>query len=65
MNEVEPLLQDIKVLEVATYIFGPGSAAILSDFGADVIKIEVPGHGDPLRHAHKAPPFMPLEFAYI
>jgi crotonobetainyl-CoA:carnitine CoA-transferase CaiB-like acyl-CoA transferase len=65
MDDVEPLLQDIKVLEVATYIFGPGSAAILSDFGADVIKIEVPGHGDPLRHAHKAPPFMPLEFAYI
>ncbi|OUS10367.1 hypothetical protein A9Q89_11105 [Gammaproteobacteria bacterium 53_120_T64] len=65
MDDVEPLLQGIKVLEIATYIFGPGSAAILSDFGADVIKIEAPGRGDPLRYAHMAPPFMPLEFGYI
>ena len=65
MDESEPLLKGIKVVEIATYIFGPGSAAILSDFGADVIKIEAPGRGDPLRYAHKAPPFMPLEFGYI
>ncbi|MEZ0123060.1 MAG: CaiB/BaiF CoA transferase family protein [Candidatus Reddybacter sp.] len=65
MDESEPLLKGIKVLEIATYIFGPGSAAILSDFGAEVIKVEAPGRGDPLRYAHKAPPFMPLEFDYI
>ncbi|RLA43146.1 MAG: CoA transferase [Gammaproteobacteria bacterium] len=65
MNDLEPLFKGIKVLEIATYIFGPGSAAILSDFGADVIKIEAPGRGDPLRYAHKAPPFMPLDFSYI
>lgn len=61
----EPLFKGIKVLEIATYIFGPGSAAILADFGADVIKIEAPGRGDPLRYAHKAPPFMPHDFDYI
>jgi len=65
MDDLEPLLKGIKVLEIATYIFGPGSAAILADFGADVIKIEAPGRSDPLRYAHKAPPFMPLEFGYI
>ena len=65
MGQSEPLFKGLKVLEMATYIFGPDSAAILSDFGADVIKIEAPGHGDPLRYAHKAPPFMPLDFPYI
>lgn len=60
----EPLLKGIKVIEIATYIFGPASSVILSDFGAEVIKIEAPGRGDPLRYAHKSPPFMPHEFAY-
>ena len=64
MSEKPPVLSGIKVLEIATFIFGPACAVILSDFGADVIKVEAPGMGDPLRHAHKSPPFMPLEFAY-
>jgi crotonobetainyl-CoA:carnitine CoA-transferase CaiB-like acyl-CoA transferase len=34
---------------MATFIAGPGATTILSDFGADVIKIEVPGKGDPYR----------------
>lgn len=58
------LLSGIKVLEIATFVFGPGAGAILSDFGADVIKVESPGLGDPLRHAHKSPPFMKLDFDY-
>ncbi|MFP5414396.1 MAG: CaiB/BaiF CoA transferase family protein [Gammaproteobacteria bacterium] len=64
MTDSTPLLGGIKVLELATYVFGPGAAAILSDFGAEVIKVETPGRGDPLRHAHKSPPFMRLNFAY-
>lgn len=60
-----PLLDGIKVVEIATFVFGPGCTAIMSDFGADVIKIESPGIGDPMRHAHKSPPFMPLEFPYL
>ena len=64
MTDTTALLSGIKVLEIATFVFGPGAGAILSDFGADVIKVESPGLGDPLRHAHKAPPFMKLDFDY-
>jgi crotonobetainyl-CoA:carnitine CoA-transferase CaiB-like acyl-CoA transferase len=42
------LLNGLKVLEHATYIAAPGAGGILSDWGADVIKIEPPG-GDPIR----------------
>ncbi len=42
------LLEDITVIDAATYLAGPGSATILADFGADVIKIEPPG-GDGYR----------------
>jgi formyl-CoA transferase len=49
------LFSDLKVLDIATFIAGPGSTTILSDFGADVIKIEVPG-GDPYRNYFKEPP---------
>jgi len=64
MTTAIPLLHDLRVLEIATFVFGPGCSAILSDFGASVIKVESPGLGDPLRHAHKAPPFMRSEFDY-
>ena len=36
----------VKVLDVASFIAGPGAATVLSDFGADVIKVEPPGAGD-------------------
>jgi crotonobetainyl-CoA:carnitine CoA-transferase CaiB-like acyl-CoA transferase len=39
------LFSGLKVLDMATFIAGPGATTILSDFGADVIKIEVPGKG--------------------
>ncbi|MDA0703036.1 MAG: CoA transferase [Proteobacteria bacterium] len=42
-------LAGIRVLDAATYIAAPVAAAILSEFGAEVIKIEKPGIGDPLR----------------
>lgn len=44
------LFSDLKVLDVGTYIAGPVAATMLGDFGADVIKIERPGGGDPLRN---------------
>ena len=34
------LLEDLKVVEFATWVAGPGCAAILADWGADVIKVE-------------------------
>jgi formyl-CoA transferase len=42
-------LTGIKVLELGQLIAGPFAAKTLADFGADVIKVEAPGAGDPLR----------------
>ncbi|CAN0435792.1 unnamed protein product, partial [Scytosiphon promiscuus] len=42
------MLEGIKVVEYATYMAAPGAGSILSDWGADVVKIEPPG-GDPIR----------------
>lgn len=39
----------VRVLDIATFIAAPMAAAILGEFGADVIKIEQPGGGDPWR----------------
>jgi len=46
---VKPL-DDITVLDIATFIAGPFAATCLAEFGADVIKIEKPGIGDYLRN---------------
>lgn len=43
------MLEGIRVIEHATYMAAPGAGGILSDWGADVIKIEPPG-GDPIRN---------------
>ena len=42
-------LAGLKVVELGQLIAGPFAAKTLADFGADVIKIETPGSGDPLR----------------
>ena len=42
-------LAGIRVLDAATFVAGPFSASILSEFGAEVIKIENPSGGDPWR----------------
>ncbi|HUR89881.1 MAG TPA: CaiB/BaiF CoA-transferase family protein [Ramlibacter sp.] len=43
-------LAGLKVLELGQLIAGPFAAKTLGDFGADVIKVEPPAGGDPLRH---------------
>ena len=42
-------LADIKVLEMGTFITGPAASMQLADLGADVVKVERPGTGDPFR----------------
>jgi len=42
-------LEGIRVIDCGTYHAGPGAPAILGDLGAEVIKIEQPGVGDPIR----------------
>ena len=42
-------LAGLKVVELGQLIAGPFAAKTLADFGADIIKIEPPGAGDPLR----------------
>jgi crotonobetainyl-CoA:carnitine CoA-transferase CaiB-like acyl-CoA transferase len=43
------VLEGIKVLEQGTFITGPAAGMLLADLGAEVIKIEQPGSGDPFR----------------
>ncbi len=43
------VLDGVKVVEVAVYGYVPAAAAAMADWGADVIKIEHPEHGDPVR----------------
>jgi crotonobetainyl-CoA:carnitine CoA-transferase CaiB-like acyl-CoA transferase len=49
----------LKVVELASFIAAPAAATMLSDFGADVIKVEAPGMGDPQRLLSSVPPSPP------
>ncbi len=43
-------LTGIRVLDLGRFIAGPFCGALLADMGAEVIKVELPGHGDEIRH---------------
>ena len=43
------VLKGVRVLEQGTFITGPAAGMLLGDLGADVIKVEQPGSGDPFR----------------
>jgi len=45
----ERVFDGVRVIELAQYVFVPGAGAILADHGAEVIKIETTGDGDPYR----------------
>ncbi|MFO1085064.1 MAG: CoA transferase [Reyranellaceae bacterium] len=52
---VEGIFAGLRVIDCASWIAGPAAATILSDFGAEVIKLEPPGAGDPWRAAVPVP----------
>src|SRR5687768_12367235 len=49
------IFSGLRVIDCASWIAGPAAATILSDFGAEVIKIEPPGAGDPWRASSPVP----------
>ena len=56
-------LQDIRVLDLTRALAGPFCTLMLGDYGADVVKIELPGTGDDTRRW--GPPFIGEESAYF
>lgn len=49
MSENRGPLTGLRVLELGSFIAGPFAGQLLGDYGAEVIKIEAPGKGDPMR----------------
>src|SRR5260370_23908144 len=57
------IFSGLKVVDLSSFIAGPGAATILSDFGADVVKVEPP-EGELWRKGQKIPPQPHSEEAY-
>jgi crotonobetainyl-CoA:carnitine CoA-transferase CaiB-like acyl-CoA transferase len=51
----QTIFQGLKVLDCGSFIAAPAAATVLSDFGAEVVKIEPPGTGDPYRELPQLP----------
>ncbi|MFD1825201.1 MULTISPECIES: CaiB/BaiF CoA transferase family protein [Mumia] len=49
MTDLAAPLSDVRVIEMGQLLAGPFCGQLLGDFGADVIKVEDPGKGDPMR----------------
>ena len=62
-NTTDNVFTGLKVVDFASFIAGPSAAVILSDFGANVIKVEPPS-GDYWRHGHEIPPQPRAKDAY-
>jgi len=62
-EDMTSIFSGLKVVDLASFIAGPSAAVILSDFGADVIKVEPPS-GDYWRHGHEIPPQPRAKDAY-
>jgi len=64
MSEHQNLLSGLRVIDCGTNIAGPATAVMLSDFGAEVIKVERPGGGDPYRYLSFLPGMAVSEHNY-
>jgi len=61
------IFEGLRVIDCASFIAAPAAATVLSDFGAEVIKIEPPGAGDPYRNLPNLPgyPISPHNYAWL
>jgi crotonobetainyl-CoA:carnitine CoA-transferase CaiB-like acyl-CoA transferase len=64
MTNSNQIFSGLKVLDLASFIAGPAATTILADFGADVVKVEPPGTGDPYRFFSATPPNPVSDFNY-
>ena len=64
MAQEPGIFAGLKVIDFASFIAGPAATTVLSDFGADVIKVESPGGGDPYRNLYRVPPNPKLDTNY-
>ena len=55
-------LKGVKILDVSRVLAGPFCTMLLADLGAEVVKVEQPGRGDPARHLR---PFVDEDSAYF
>ena len=60
----QPVLDGIRVVEVATFVLGPAAGTVMADFGADVIHVEHPVTGDVYRYLHQLKPLPDCEHNY-
>ena len=63
----DSIFAGLKVIDCASFIAAPAAATVLSDFGADVVKVEPPGSGDPYRNLGLMPgqPDSPHDYAWM
>jgi crotonobetainyl-CoA:carnitine CoA-transferase CaiB-like acyl-CoA transferase len=61
---MQSVFTGLKVIDTATFVAAPGAAVILADFGADVIKVEPVGGGDPYRQVPLLPNLPKAEHNY-
>ena len=64
MTDGNHIFSGLKVLDLASFIAGPAATTILADFGADVVKVEPLGTGDPYRFISTTPPNPVGDFNY-
>jgi formyl-CoA transferase len=57
----QPLFHGLKVIDCASFVAAPAAATVLADFGADVIKLEPTGEGDPWRSFYRRHGMPPTE----